>query len=103
MCAGIVSSIASASRSRHLTWPRRTIADTPSWLAELTAGSGCTEEEILAHGNKVRAYIYFAQERLKREGHLDQLKGKEKYAYQLPPVIPRSSVRRPARVSQSRG
>jgi len=57
-------------------------------LAELTAGSGCTEEEILAHGNKVRAYIYFAQERLKREGHLDQLKGKEKYAYQLPPVIP---------------
>jgi hypothetical protein len=57
-------------------------------LAELTAGSGCTEEEILAHGNKVRAYIYFAQERLKREGQLENLKGKEKYPYQLPPVIP---------------
>ena len=57
-------------------------------LGELTAGSGCTEEEIIAHGNKVRAYLFFAQERLKREGHLDQLTGKEKYPYQLPPVTP---------------
>lgn len=56
-------------------------------LTEIMAGTGCTEEEVLAHGNKVRAYLFFAQDRLKREGHLDQLAGKEKYAYQLPPVI----------------
>jgi len=55
-------------------------------LAELMAGSGCTEEEVLAHGHKVRAYLYFAQERLKREGQLERLTGKEKYSYQLPPV-----------------
>ena len=57
-------------------------------LAEIMAGSGCTEEEILAHGNKVRAYLFFAQERLKAAGQLDQLTGKEKYPYQLPPVAP---------------
>ena len=57
-------------------------------LEELMAGSGCTEEEILAHGEKVRAYLFFAEDRLKREGHLAKLTGKEKYAYQLPSVIP---------------
>jgi hypothetical protein len=51
-------------------------------------GSGCTEEEVLAHGNKVRAYLFFAQDRLRREGQLDRLTGKEKYSYQLPPVAP---------------
>lgn len=57
-------------------------------LAEITAGSGCTEEEILAHGNKVRAYLFFAQDRLTKEGRLGGLKGTEKYVYQLPAVIP---------------
>jgi hypothetical protein len=57
-------------------------------MAELIAGSGCTEEEIVAHGNKVRAYLFFAQDRLRKAGELDRLAGKEKYAYQLPPVIP---------------
>ncbi|HEY7682058.1 MAG TPA: hypothetical protein VH879_05410 [Gemmatimonadales bacterium] len=57
-------------------------------LAELMTGSGCTEEEVLAHGNKVRAYLFFAQDRLRREGQLDRLTGKEKYSYQLPPVAP---------------
>jgi len=57
-------------------------------LAEISEGSGCTETEILAHGNKVRAYLFFAQERLKREGQLDHLTGRQKYSYQLPPVTP---------------
>ena len=57
-------------------------------LAELTAGSGCTEDEVLAHGNKVRAYLFFAQDRLTKEGRLGGLKGSEKYVYQLPAVTP---------------
>ena len=57
-------------------------------LAELIAGSGCTEDEILAHGNKVRAYLFFAQDRLKKEGHLEGLTGKEKRPYRLAPVNP---------------
>jgi hypothetical protein len=57
-------------------------------LAELMTGSGCTEEEVVAHGLKVRAYLFFAQDRLMKEGKLDQLTGKEKYPYRLPPVDP---------------
>lgn len=57
-------------------------------LAELMEGSGCTEEEVLAHGNKVRAYLFFAQDRLTKEGQLKGLKGKEKYTYHLPKVAP---------------
>lgn len=57
-------------------------------MAELIAGSGCTEEEILAHGNKVRAYLFFAQDRLKKEGQLEGLTGKEKRPYRLAPVNP---------------
>jgi hypothetical protein len=57
-------------------------------LAELMAGSGCTEEEILAHGHKVRAYLFFAEDRLRKEGALDGLTGREKRAYRLAPVVP---------------
>jgi len=57
-------------------------------LAELMAGSGCTEEELLAHGHKVRAYLFFAEDRLRKEGKLDGLSGKEKFPYRLPPVTP---------------
>jgi hypothetical protein len=57
-------------------------------LAELMAGSGCTEEEILAHGHKVRAYLFFAEDRLRKEGKLDGLTGKAKYPYRLSPVTP---------------
>jgi hypothetical protein len=55
-------------------------------LAELMAGSGCTEEELLAHGNKVRAYLFFAEDRLTKEGRLAGLTGKAKYTYELPQV-----------------
>ena len=57
-------------------------------LAELMAGSGCTEEELLAHGHKVRAYLFFAEDRLRKDGKLDGLTGKEKFPYRLPPVTP---------------
>jgi hypothetical protein len=57
-------------------------------LAELIAGSGCTEDEILAHGHKVRAYLFFAQDRLSKDGQLDGLTGKEKRIYRLPAVAP---------------
>ena len=57
-------------------------------LAEITEASGCTDEEVIAHGNKVRAVLFFAQEHIAREGHLDQLTGSEKYAYRLAPVRP---------------
>lgn len=57
-------------------------------LAELMDGSGCTEEELLAHGHKVRAYLFFAEDRLRKEGKLDGLTGKEKYPYRLPAVTP---------------
>jgi hypothetical protein len=57
-------------------------------LAELVAGSGCTESEILAHGQKVRAVLYFAEARLTRDGSLRGLVGKEKFVYQQPCVTP---------------
>jgi hypothetical protein len=57
-------------------------------LDALMSGSGCTEEEILAHGNKVRAVLFFAQDRLAKEGRLSGLKRSEKYVYQLAPVLP---------------
>ncbi len=57
-------------------------------LTEITAGSGCTEEEVLAHGNKVRAVLFFAEDQLARQGQLERLTGREKFAYRLAPVTP---------------
>ncbi len=57
-------------------------------LAELTEGSGCSEEELVAHGLKVRALLFFAEERLGREGALAHLVGKQRLPFRLPPVNP---------------
>lgn len=57
-------------------------------MKELIAGTGCTEEEIIAHGLKVRAKLYFAEEQLGRTGALANLSGKEQHPYRLPPVLP---------------
>ncbi|HTS87228.1 MAG TPA: hypothetical protein VMG41_01955 [Gemmatimonadales bacterium] len=57
-------------------------------MAEAMEATGCTEEEIIAHGNKVRAVLFFAQDRLTKQGALAGLAGKQKYAYRLPPVSP---------------
>jgi hypothetical protein len=55
-------------------------------MDEIIESTGCTEEEILAHGRKVRAVLFFAQDRLAREGALRHLTGKARYEYRLPPV-----------------
>lgn len=55
-------------------------------MDEIIESTGCTEEEVLAHGRKVRAVLYFAQDRLAREGALRHLSGKARYEYRLPPV-----------------
>ncbi|MBK6423023.1 MAG: hypothetical protein IPI38_09540 [Gemmatimonadetes bacterium] len=57
-------------------------------MKELTAETGCTEEEILAHGRKVRALLFFAEERLAREGVLATLEPKQKVPFELKPVTP---------------
>lgn len=55
-------------------------------MDEIIESTGCTEEEILAHGRKVRAVLFFAQDRLAREGALRHLTGKARYEYRLAPV-----------------
>jgi hypothetical protein len=55
-------------------------------MDEIVESTGCTEDEILAHGRKVRAVLFFAQDRLAREGALRHLTGKARYEYRLPPV-----------------
>jgi hypothetical protein len=57
-------------------------------MTEAVAATGCTEEEIIAHGNKVRAILFFAQDRLTKQGVLAELPPKQKYAYRLAPVSP---------------
>jgi hypothetical protein len=57
-------------------------------MDEIVAATGCSEDEILAHGNKVRAVLYFAQDRLTKQGALNHLVGKEKFEFRLPPVSP---------------
>jgi hypothetical protein len=57
-------------------------------LKELAEGTGCTEDELVAHGMKVRAVLYFAEENLARQGLLGSLVGGQKYLYRLAPVKP---------------
>ena len=57
-------------------------------MQELTTETGCAESEILAHGNKVRAMLFFAEDRLARAGALAGLVGREKLAHDLPAVTP---------------
>jgi hypothetical protein len=57
-----------------------------SLLAELTTGTGCTEDEVLTHGQKVRSVLYFAEDRFGREGLLARLVGTQQHPYRLAPV-----------------
>lgn len=57
-------------------------------MQQIKAGTGCTEAEILAHGHKVRALLYFAEDRLSRTGALAGLVGKQKHQYELAAVNP---------------
>ena len=55
-------------------------------LTELMTGTGCTEDEVLTHGLKVRNMLFFAEDRLARQGALANLVGVQQYPYRLPPV-----------------
>jgi hypothetical protein len=55
-------------------------------LAELTMSTGCTEDEVITHGQKVRSMLYFAEDRLGREGVLARLVGTQQHPYRLAPV-----------------
>jgi hypothetical protein len=57
-------------------------------IKDLSEATGCTEEELIAHGLKVRAKLYFAEEHLGRTGALANLTGKAQHAYRLPAVLP---------------
>lgn len=50
----------------------------------LVAETGCTEEELIAHGEKVRAYLYFGLGRMTRDGQTVARKSK----FALPVVRP---------------
>jgi hypothetical protein len=55
-------------------------------LADLTERTGCTEEELLTHGQKVRSVLFFAEDKLGRNGELTRLVGNQQYPYRLAPV-----------------
>lgn len=55
-------------------------------LGQLMTGTGCTEEEVRAHGMKVRSVLFFAEDRLARQGVLARLVGVQQCPYRLPPV-----------------
>jgi hypothetical protein len=57
-------------------------------MEQLTSATGCTEGEILAHGNNVRARLFFAEDRLARTGALASLVGEQKHRYELAAVRP---------------
>lgn len=57
-------------------------------LKDLSEATGCTEEELIAHGLKVRAKLYFAEEHLGRTGELAKLPAKTQHPYRLPKVLP---------------
>lgn len=57
-----------------------------SLLAELRANTGCTEDELLTHGFKVRSVLFFAEDRLARQGVLASLVGDQQHPFRLAPV-----------------
>jgi hypothetical protein len=56
------------------------------FLQTLITGTGCTEAELLTHGQKVRSMLFFAEDRLARQGLLARLGSQQQVKYTLPPV-----------------
>jgi hypothetical protein len=56
------------------------------FLSTLTSGTGCTEAEVLTHGQKVRSMLFFAEDRLGRQGLLGRHGSQQQVKYHLPPV-----------------
>ena len=65
---------------------RRHPAQYDALLAELSSGTGCTEEELITHGQKVRSMLFFAEDRLGRQGALAKLVGTQQLPYRLAAV-----------------
>lgn len=57
-----------------------------AFLEPLIAGTGCTEAELLTHGQKVRNMLFFAEDRLARQGLLSRLGSQQQVKYSLAPV-----------------
>lgn|SRR5512147_344972 len=55
-------------------------------MQELTNRTGCTEDELLDHGFKVRSVLFFAEDRLGRQGLLSRLVGNQQVPFRLAPV-----------------
>lgn len=55
-------------------------------MRDLTNATGCTEEEILTHGQKVRRMLQIAEGRLRQNGGLQA--GRQKQAFDLAAVTP---------------
>ena len=65
---------------------RRHSARYESLLTALTTSTGCTEDEVLTHGHKVRSVLFFAEDQLGRQGILASLAGQQQLPYRLAPV-----------------
>jgi len=57
-------------------------------MRDLTRATGCTDAEILAHGDKVRRVLRLVEDRLMQSGELPRLAGRQKRTYHLAPVTP---------------
>ncbi len=55
-------------------------------MHSLTHRTGCTEAEVLDHGFKVRSVLFFAEDRLGRQGQLSRLVGDQQVPFRLAPV-----------------
>jgi hypothetical protein len=75
LVSGVDLAIKNAKRYRRL-------------MDQITSATGCTEEEVLAHGDKVRAILFFAHDKLEKQGALRELSGKSRLEYRLAPVAP---------------
>lgn len=66
--------------------PRKHPEPYDALLAELTEGTGCSEDEVLTHGQKVRSMLFFAEDKLARQGVMARLPGNQRHPYRLAPV-----------------
>jgi len=57
-------------------------------LRDLANETGCTHPELVAHGRKVRALLFFAQDQLTRSADFAGLPNRHKYVYRLHAVTP---------------
>lgn len=55
-------------------------------MQDLTERTGCSEEELLEHGFKVRSVLFFAEDRLGRQGQLSRLVGEQQVPFRLAAV-----------------